>query len=363
MIKKTTAQGQPKQGQPNPEGLLHELQVHQVGLEMQNEELRRIQYVLEESRDHYATFYELALIGYLTLTAEGLIAEVNLAGAALLGQELSKLQNGHFARFVAAEDLDRWHHYFQRMSRHNGNQECELKLRRADGTVLFVRVFGLNRPPGDEPAGIALALIDITRPFQQENELREWQKFTENASWGMAIGDEETRTIRQANPAYAAMHGYTPSELNGMRADSLYAPKSRDDLPLHAEKFRKAGHLVFECERLRKDGSTFPASVEITGIQDAVGKAAFISNVRDITKKKRAESRLSEQELQYRILADSGQALIWTSGTDKLCNYFNQPWLNFTGRTLEQELGNGWAGGGIAPPCRRTGRCAAATFC
>ncbi len=59
--------------------------------------------------------------------------------------------------------------------------------------------------------------------------------------------------------------------------------------------------------------------------------------------RKKAELQLSERELQYRTLADSGQALIWTSGTDKLCDYFNQPWLKFTGRTLEQELGNGWA--------------------
>ena len=52
-----------------------------------------------------------------------------------------------------------------------------------------------------------------------------------------------------------------------------------------------------------------------------------------------------ESEQQYRTLADSGQVLIWASGTDKLCNYFNKSWLEFTGRTIEQELGNGWADG------------------
>lgn len=57
------------------------------------------------------------------------------------------------------------------------------------------------------------------------------------------------------------------------------------------------------------------------------------------------ERELLEKEVQYRNLADAGPALIWTSGTDKLCNYFNQPWLNFTGRTMQQELGNGWAEG------------------
>ncbi|HZK67974.1 MAG TPA: PAS domain S-box protein [Paludibacter sp.] len=63
---------------------------------------------------------------------------------------------------------------------------------------------------------------------------------------------------------------------------------------------------------------------------------------RDITLRKKAESQLHEKEVQYLNLANSGLALVWTSGTDKLCNYFNQTWCNFTGRALEQEMGNGW---------------------
>ena len=60
---------------------------------------------------------------------------------------------------------------------------------------------------------------------------------------------------------------------------------------------------------------------------------------------KHAELQLRESELQYRTLADNGVALIWTAGPDKLCNYFNKVWLDFTGRSLAQELGNGWAEG------------------
>ena len=65
----------------------------------------------------------------------------------------------------------------------------------------------------------------------------------------------------------------------------------------------------------------------------------------DITKRKLAEAELRESENRFRCMADSAPVLIWMSGPDKLCTYFNKQWLDFTGRTLEHEQGNGWANG------------------
>lgn len=80
--------------------------------------------------------------------------------------------------------------------------------------------------------------------------------------------------------------------------------------------------------------------------RNAEGRATAIHGVLiDVTEQKQAEAALRESEQHHRTLANGGTALIWTSDTEMLCTYFNDPWLRFTGRPLEKELGNGWTEG------------------
>jgi PAS domain S-box-containing protein len=103
----------------------------------------------------------------------------------------------------------------------------------------------------------------------------------------------------------------------------------------------------------RKDGTHILVDLRTTLVRDEGGQpVAMVGIGTDITARKFAEDSLLAQaeqlksaEQHFRTLANSGTALIWTSGLDKLCNYFNEPWLRFTGRRLEQEMGNGWAEG------------------
>src|SRR5947208_411706 len=101
-----------------------------------------------------------------------------------------------------------------------------------------------------------------------------------------------------------------------------------------------------DCRVIRRVGSTRCISGQGSVELDEHGKPHFARGVsRDVTKRKIAEEELSESEARFGTIADAAPVLIWMSGVDKLCTFFNKPWLDFTGRTVEQEMGNGWADG------------------
>ncbi|MFZ4536402.1 ATP-binding protein [Propionivibrio sp.] len=161
---------------PPASDLLHELHVHQIELEMQNESLRQSQIALEESRDRYVDLYEFAPVGYLTLTLSGRISEINLNGATLLGRERKKLLHISFTSLVVHEDQDRWTRHFL----NEAQGKTELALQRGDGSVFHAQL-DWQRTSGNAP-GVRIALSDITARKLAEAELIAAKQAAENAS-------------------------------------------------------------------------------------------------------------------------------------------------------------------------------------
>jgi diguanylate cyclase (GGDEF)-like protein/PAS domain S-box-containing protein len=152
--------------------LAHELGTHQIELEMQNEELRRAQEELEASRSRYADLYDFAPIGYLTFDKDGLIREVNLAGAGLLGEDRRRLINKPFSVFVFKDDLDTFRAHLRQTLKKETRQIGEIRIRRKDGSVLPVQ---LQSVAADGPEGgsafCRTAAIDITERKRMEEAI------------------------------------------------------------------------------------------------------------------------------------------------------------------------------------------------
>ncbi len=149
--------------------LLHELQVHQIELEAQNEELHRVQAEVDVALRHYTELYDFAPIGYFTWTPDGEIETVNLAGASLLGRDRAALAGRAFAEFVPSADRPAFDRFLEDVFSVTGRRTHEVQLLRADGVQLFVHIEAERL--GDQQECRA-AVLDVTdrRRAQAERE-------------------------------------------------------------------------------------------------------------------------------------------------------------------------------------------------
>jgi PAS domain S-box-containing protein len=151
--------------------------------------------------------------------------------------------------------------------------------------------------------------------------------------------------ITSWNESAERIFGYTREEAIGQHI-TLIIPLERHGEEADILDRLRRGERVdhFHTVRRRKDGGLIDVSLTISPVRDSSGRVVGASKVaRDITAQKESERALRESEQRFRMITDASPALVWMSGTDRLCYYFNKVWLDFVARTLEQESGNGWA--------------------
>ncbi len=154
------------------QSVVHELRVHQIELEMQNEELRHTQQKLEASREKYFDLYDMAPVGYVTLNEKGIILEANLTAATLLGIERRHLIRQPLTSFIDRADEDIYYFCNKRLFETRGHQECEVRMLKGDGIQFWARLeASAAREDGSEPT-YRTAIIDITRRKQAEDRNR-----------------------------------------------------------------------------------------------------------------------------------------------------------------------------------------------
>lgn len=166
--------GSPPMPQAEAQKMIHELQVHQVELEMQNEELSRARTELEVARRHYFDLYHLAPVGYCLLSREGLVLEANLTAVNMLDLALSTLVKKPITRFIFKEDQDIYYLHRKQLYQMDQSAACELRMVKRDGTLFWVQ---LTSTPPDAADGAGsesvcrVVLSDITerRKVQEEN--------------------------------------------------------------------------------------------------------------------------------------------------------------------------------------------------
>ena len=150
---------------------VHELQVHQIELEMQNENLRVAYAELEALRARYFDLYDLAPAGYFTVSEEGMVLETNLTAATLLGVLRGALVNRPISQFILKEDQDVYYLYRKQLFGTGAPQKCELRMLKHDGEPLWVHLEeSVAKDAAGEPV-CRIVMIDITERKRMEDRI------------------------------------------------------------------------------------------------------------------------------------------------------------------------------------------------
>jgi PAS domain S-box-containing protein len=291
--------------------LVHELQVYQIELEMQNTELRRTQLELEAVRNRYVDLYDFSPVGHLTLDAHGKIVGANLRAGTLLGLTRNKLIGQPLARFIAPRDEGTFHRHCQAVLKTGTRQGYEVSLQIEVGVSRWVHFESLV-VHGDPGHSIhwRVALLDITERKREEESRKEsedrYRSIFENAIEGIFQTTLDGRFVA-VNPALARMYGYdSPDEMIATVTDigsQLYVDTGRRDEFIRLMQTQKEVS-GFEALVYRKNGSFIWISENVWGRRNQAGVlVGYEGTVEHLTERKLAEERLRATLEEVRMLS------------------------------------------------------------
>jgi diguanylate cyclase (GGDEF)-like protein/PAS domain S-box-containing protein len=288
----------------------HELLVHQVELEMQNEELRRLQASLEAERTRYFELFNLAPVGYVTLDAKNLITEANLTSAHQFGLPREKLAKRPFSRVILPADQDVFYLARKSLPATGTPLTCELRLLKADGTSFWARLeISAVSSAGGETGYCRLSITDITERVKAREDLarreQEYRLLAENAS-DVVFRCSMDGLIEWITSSVTARAGWTPEQIVGRNFRDFVHPDDTDRLAAGQAGLKDG--IGFEVElriRIRTDGYHW-FSVSMRPVLDDAGTVThLVGGWQDIQNMVQTRSALEMERARLRATLDS----------------------------------------------------------
>jgi PAS domain S-box-containing protein len=239
------------------QNVVQELRVHQIELEMQNEELRRTQQELEASREKYFDLYDMAPAGYVSLNEKGIILEANLSLATLLGRERSLLVGRPLTRFIHREDQDIYYLCHKQLIAKRVPQMCEIRMRRKNGAPFWVRIDIVAKQNIDDSTELRAIIIDISQRKQSDDDIENLNRILKQHVVRLELANEEMETFSYSvshdlRAPLRHMRGFM--ELLQKRMEGQLDEKSRHYTVLISDAAKKMEQLINDLLALARLG-------------------------------------------------------------------------------------------------------------
>lgn len=251
------------------ESLLHELLVHKVELEMQNEELRKSHISMEENRDRYWHLYEFSPLSYITLNRENMIYEINLTGCSMLGVIRTEIIKRRFTNWIAPHEQNRWHRFFLGLMLQNvdGKQSIDIEMLREDGSNFHAHLDCVLLKTQHAPSSLRIALTDISKIKQAEYELRISAVVFESMESLMVT--DANNIILRVNQAFSKNTGYSSKDIIGQKPSLLKSGRHQSEFyRLMWESIDQTSCWEGEVWNKRKNGEVYSELLSITAVKN-----------------------------------------------------------------------------------------------
>ena len=322
--------------------IVHELNVHQIELELQNEELRQTQLELNTAKSRYFDLYDLAPVSYLSVSKNGLISQANLAAATLMGLPRRTLLSKPLSRFIVNDDLTLYYPFCKQVFESNAPQALDLRMLNNDGAQFWAHLEAGTALDMEGVPSLRMTMTNITGLVQTEIALRESvvrvQSLVDSALDGIIVINQEGRVINW-NPQAAHIFGYSLKQALGREvAELILPPAYREAHRQGIARFIKTGistlfNTRIEVAGMRSDGAEFPMELSVSVVEQQEGYF-FNAYVRDISERKQSENALRIAATVF----EAQQGVLITDANNAILRV-NQAFSNMTGYTEKELVG------------------------
>jgi PAS domain S-box-containing protein len=278
---------------------------------------------------------------------DGIIQSWNKSAEHMFGYTAEEAVGKHITLIIPEDRLDEEKNILARLRRGEKIDLFETVRRRKDGSTLDL---SLTISPVKDSAGRVTGASKVARDITHLKRIERALRDSEERFRSMVETTPECvkvvgadGTLQHMNSAGLAMVGAKDTEtVVGKSIYDLIAPEHRDKFKVFNERICRGDKDSLEFDMIGLNGMRHHMETHAAPLHNPDGRIVQLAITHDVTERKRAELALRESEQRYRAVTDASPIMVWMSGLDKLCYYFNKVWLDFVGRTLEQESGNGW---------------------
>ncbi len=318
--------------------LIHELQVHQIELEMQNDELILAKEQLEIAKEEFTNLFDFAPSGFIKLSKKAEILELNFCAANMLCKERSLLKNKKIGLYISVDTRSIFNTFFEKLYTNKRKETCEVTILTEGNLPIYINIEGIINQTDNS---CLLTFVDNTERKQADEILKESESrfkniFAKHNSIMLLIKPEDGQIIN-ANNAASIFYGYSISELCAMSINQLntLSPEKIAEERNNA-LFQKRNYFIFE-HKLASDEIRI-VEVHSSPI-DFDGKQILFSIIHDITNRITAEQALKESEWKYRSLIENTSDVVFCTNEKGEYIFTNNVFAKTFGKTPDYFVG------------------------